>query len=184
MSEIMIFTPILSASFDRARKLSRVMAVIFTICFWLTLAGSVLILSIPFAPLISPGHAMVGLNDISVSLDGLSLAQRVLVLLAIEMTALPVVFLMHHTRQVFGHFARGEVFVLPVIVHVRRAGLWLIVSFFANIVGQLALKALGLIPPGQVHSTSWPLIIGIVTTIGAYVMEEARRFAADSAEIV
>jgi len=185
MSEAMTFTPALSSGFDRAKKLSRIMAVLFTIGFWVTLVGTTLVIAILFIPQTPPGHEdVVGLNDISVSLDGLSFGQRVWVLLAIEMVGLPVVFLMHHTRRVFGHFARGEVFVLPVIGHVRRASVWLIVSFFANIAGQIMLRATGLMPPGQSHGTAWPLIIGVVTFIAAYVMAEAQRIAADNAEIV
>ena len=89
---------------------------------------------------------------------------------------------MHHTRRVFEHFAMGEIF-LPVISHVRRTGLWLIISFFAPIVAQMTLNAMKL-SHGQAHGTAWPLVIGIVTFIAAYVMEEARRIAADNAEIV
>jgi len=85
---------------------------------------------------------------------------------------------------VFGHFARGEVFALPVIGHIRRAGLWLIVFFFANIAGQAALRAANLAPQEWADGTAWPLVLGVVTFIAAYVMEEARRIAADHAEIV
>jgi hypothetical protein len=95
-----------------------------------------------------------------------------------------VLFLMHHTRRVFGHFARGEVFVLPVSGHIRGAGLWMIISFFANIAAQTALRLTGMMPPGQSHGTAWPLVIGIVTFIAAYVMAEAQRIAADHAEII
>ena len=125
----------------------------------------------------------VGLGDIRVSLDGLSLGQRLWVLLAMEIVMLPAVFLMHHTRRVFGHFAKCEIFVLPVIGHIRSAGLWLIISFFAPIVGKTALNALKL-SHGQSDNSAWPLVIGIVTFIAAYVMEEARRIAAENAEIV
>jgi len=203
MSQTLTLAPALSPSFERARKLSRVMAMIFTIAFWMTLLGALLMLSIPFAPLIVRGaHTMVGvggiavgpqqpqemmgvgLGDIRVSLDGLSLGQRLWVLLAMETVFLPVMFLMHHTRRVFGHFAKGEIFVPPVIGHIRQAGVWLIVSFFGNIAGQTALRASALMPPGQAHGTAWPLVIGIITFIAAYVMAEATRIAAENAEIV
>jgi hypothetical protein len=172
--------PALSPGFDRARKLSRIMAVIFTIGFWLTLLAAILVLAVPFVP----GNGMVGFYDVSVSLNGLSFTQRAWVTLAMEMVALPMLFLTHHARRLFGHFARGEVFVLPVIADIRQAGLWLIVSFFANIAGETWLLATKTVPPGHVHETTWPLLIGIVTFIAAYVMEEAQRIAADNAEIV
>ena len=179
----------LSADFTRARKLSRVVAVLFTITFWFSLAGAILILATPLDPIIERGglggvgHGMVGIDDITVSLEGLSVIQCVWVMLALEIAIVPVVFLMHHARRVFGHFARGEIFVLPVIRHIRQAGLWLIISFFAPVVGQGALTALKL-SHGPAHDTIWPLVIGVTTVIAAYVMEEARRIAADHAEIV
>jgi hypothetical protein len=60
----------------------------------------------------------------------------------------------------------------------------LVVSFFTNIAGQTMLRATGLMPPGEAQGSTWPLVIGVVTFIAAYVMEEARRIAADNAEIV
>jgi hypothetical protein len=187
----------LSPSFERARKLSRVMAVVFTVGFWMALAGAVVMLAVPFIPLEAhtvvglgsisvggvPPRDAVGLGDIRVSLNGLSFGQRTWVLLAMEIVLLPIMLLMHHTRRVFGHFAKAEIFVLPVIGHVRSVGLWLIVSFFANIGGHVALVAAGLMQ-GQANGTAWPLVIGMVTFIAAYVMEEARRIAAYNAEIV
>jgi len=96
----------LSADFTRARKLSRVVAVLFTITFWFSLAGAVLILATPLDPIIEGGrggHGLVeGFNGITVSLEGLSVLQCVWVALALEITIVPAVFLMHHTRRVFG----------------------------------------------------------------------------------
>ena len=143
---------------------------------------TLLLLTVPFAPVMPDGT--LGFNDISIPLKGLSFGQRILVLLAMEAIILLAVLLMHHTRRVFEHFARGEIFALPVIGHIRRAGLWLIVSFFANIAGQIALRAANLVPREQAHGTAWPLVIGVVTCIAAYVMEEGRRIAADHAEII
>jgi hypothetical protein len=176
--------PALSPRFTRARRLSRVMAVLFSISFWLTLFAAVACLLIPFTALAPHGHIGVGFRHIKVSLDGLSIGQLLWVLLAMELTILPLVFLMHHTRRVFGHFAKDEIFVLPVIGHIRQAGLWLIVSFLANIASQTMLRATGLMPPGLAEGSFWPLVVGLVIFIAAYVMEEARRIAADHAEIV
>lgn len=191
MHQTAILSSTLSPDFARARKLSRVMAVIFTIAFWVALLGAILILCTPLDPIIERGgHGLIGHGNvgvgaagITVSLEGLSIVQCVWVMLALEITIIPVVFLMHHARRVFGHFARGEIFVLPVIVHIRQAGLWLVISFFAPIVGQMTLNALKL-SHGQTHGTIWPLVIGVVTVIAAYVMTEAQRIAAENAEIV
>jgi hypothetical protein len=143
MSQTLTLAPALSPDFERARKLSRFMAVMFTIAFWMTLLGTIVILAIPFVP-----------------------------------------YRPHGDMSVFGHFARDEIFVLPVIGHIRRAGLWLVISFFANIAGQTALRLTGLIPREQAHGTAWPLVIGIVTFIAAHVMAEAQRIASDHAEII
>jgi len=184
MSETTNFTPALSPRFARAKALSRVMAVVFLVGFWMMLLASVACLSILIPSLYPHGHVGVGFRYIQISLDGLSTGQLVWTLLALEITMLPLVFLMHHTRRVFGHFAKGEIFVLPVIGHIQQAGLWLIASFFADIAGQTMLRATGLMPRGPAQGSIWPLIIGMVTFIAAYVMEEARRIAADNAEIV
>ncbi|HKD47409.1 MAG TPA: hypothetical protein VKB67_06965 [Rhizomicrobium sp.] len=185
MSAVGTPTVTLSPGFSRARKLSRVMAVVFSIGFWMMLLASVACLSIPFTPWLVPhGPVSVGFQGITVSLNGRSTGQLLWVLVAMEILILPLVFLMHHTRRVFGNFAKGEIFALPVIGHIRHAGLWLIVSFVANIVSQTVLGATGLMPAGQAQGSTWPLVIGVVTYIAAYVMEEARRIAADHAEIV
>jgi hypothetical protein len=186
MSESFAPATTLSPDFERARKLSRVMAVLFTIAFWLTLAGTMLLLGLPLDPLLERGgvgHGIVGFYDIKVSLEGLSVLQCVWVMLAFEMATLPVLFLLHHARLVFGHFAKGEIFVLPVIDHIRSAGLWLIISFFAPMLAQMALNLLQL-SQGQAHGSTWPLTIGAVTFIAASVMAEARRIADDNASIV
>jgi len=175
----------LSPAFERARKLSRLMAMLFTIGFWLTLAGVVVILFAPFVDSFKTGHSFLQINDIQVELKGtMSLWPRLWIVLAMEMAALPVLFLMHHARRVFGHFARGEVFAAAPIAHMRQAGLWLIGSFFLGIVANILLRASHAVPPSQLQSNAWPLFTGIATTIAAHVMAEAQRIAAEHAEIV
>jgi hypothetical protein len=189
MIQASTLNPALSPAFGRARKLSRAMAVIFAIGFCLTLLGALLSLAVPLEPILDPrGHAVVaGFNAFRVTLDGLSVVQCVWVMLALELAILPVVFLMYHAGLLFWHFARGEVFVVAAIAHIRAAGLWLIASFFGAIAGPILLVVSGIMHTAT-HITSsaglWPLVIGIVTFIAAYVMEEARRIAADNAEIV
>jgi hypothetical protein len=177
--------PTLSPAFERARKLSRFMAVLFTIGFWLTLAGVVVILAAPFVDNFKTGHGFLQINDIQVELKGtMSVWQRLWIVLAMEMAALPVLFLMHHARRVFWHFARGEVFAAAPIAHMRLAGLWLIGSFFLGIVANILLRASHAVPPSQLQSNAWPLFTGITTFIAAHVMAEAQRIAAEHAEII
>jgi hypothetical protein len=181
MSTTIPVIPALSPGFDRARKLSRVMAGLFTLGFWVTLA---LLVVVPVMVAVPHTHGSISVGTAAIDFDGLSLAQRLEAAGALAIGALPALFLMHHTRRVFGHFARGEIFALPVIDHIRRSGIWLIVSFFAGIASQILLKVTHLIPPGQERGTVWPLFIGITTVIAAHVMAEAQRIAADHAEIV
>jgi hypothetical protein len=184
MSVVTFASPALSPSFDRARKLSRVMAVLFTIGFWITLVGLVVVLVIPFLPGDLPEGGKLQLNSIAVTLTGLSLWQRLGAVLALVISALPLVFLMHHTRHVFAHFSKGKVFSPEPVAHIRQAGIWMIILFFAEIVAPIAIIAIGAMPPGQFPLAFWPLFIGITTTIAAHVMAEASRIAADHAEIV
>jgi hypothetical protein len=99
--------------------------------------------------------------------------------------AIPILFLMHHARLLFRHFARGDVFAATAIAHIRAAGLWLIAYPFAGIAGGILVVASGVthavhhIVPGL-----WPLATGVTTFIAAHVMAEAQRIAAENAEIV
>jgi hypothetical protein len=181
MSQTLTLTPALSPDFERARKLSRIMAVIFAIAFWGMLLG---LLAMPIVMAVPHDNGTIGLGGENISIGGLSVLQRLQVAFALAVGALPILFLMRHTSRVFGYFAKGEIFVAPVIDHIRRAGYWLIAYFFAGIASHITLLLDGLIPKGHADLPFWPLIIGIITTILAYVMEEARRIAADHAEIV
>jgi hypothetical protein len=184
------FAVTLSPDFERARKLSRIMAVLFTIAFWLTLAATILALAIPLDPIIERGghggvgHGTIGFDTLTLSLEGLSVSQCLLVMLAFEITILPLVFLMHHARRLFSHFARGEVFAVAAITHIQAAGLWLIVSFFSPIAGGILLLAGGMAAGQPIGPGLWPLGTGVVTFIAAHVMAEARRIADDNAGII
>lgn len=184
MTEASAINPALSPAFDRARKISRIMAVLFIIAFWAT----VLVL-ITFA-MVGPFLGFVGLLQPQTTILRLTLIIEV----GITLEALPFLFVFHHAKQVFAYFAKGEVFMAGPISHMRRAGLWLFVSMFATSAGQL-VAFLGTAGPfHQLRFHDWlgillklhfsPLFVGISVYVAAYVMEEARRIAADNAEIV
>jgi hypothetical protein len=120
---------------------------------------------------------------------------------AANLIMVPELLILHHTRKLFFCFAGGEVFAAKPIAHIRAAGLWLTVSFFTGIAAIVLLDHYGLknslspLFPSHDHHFSGALIAlfmefkaalftGIATIIAAYVMEEARRIAADHAEIV
>jgi hypothetical protein len=180
MSETLHSRPALSSSFDRARKLSRIMAMIFTVCFW---AMAVILACIP-AMLVWPLEGSLNLNGTIVSFSELSRAQQFLAFLAAAVNLVPTLFLLHHTRRVFGAFAQGNVFMPTTIAHIRSSGVWLVACFFAGAVTVPLMIGAGLHEPGQLPLDFWPLIIGFTTFIAAHVMTEASRIAADHAEIV
>lgn len=180
MTPSITFSPTLSASFDPARKLSRIMALLFTLGFWLTLAGMAVVPVL----LAWPQGGRIQIGAVAASLDGLDLVPRIGAALALEISLAPLLLMLHHTKRVFGCFARGQVFDETTIGHIRFAGLWLVVLFFAEIVARMALIAIGALPPHQDILQFWPLFIGITTVIAAHVMGEAARIAAENAEIV
>lgn len=172
--------PALSPSFNRARKLSRIMAVLFSISFWLTAA---LLACIPVI-LIWPLSGSIMINDTEVSFANLSRGQHLMAFLAVVTNLVPGLFLMHHLRRLFGAFAQGAVFAPASISHIRSIGIWLVVCFFAGAATVPLMIGAGLHDPAQMSLDFWPLVTGIVTTIAAHVMTEASRIAADHAEIV
>lgn len=172
--------PTLSPAFDRARMLSRLMAVLFTIAFWLS---AVILACLP-AMLIWPLAGSINLGGTIVSFADLTRQQHVLAFLAVVVNLVPALFLLHHTRRVFGAFAQSQVFAPLTIAHIRSTGIWLVACFFGGATTVPLMIGAGLHEPGQLPLDFWPLVIGITTFIAAHVMTEAARIAADHAEIV
>lgn len=198
MSQAFAFTPALSPSFDRARKLSRVMAVLFTGAFLVMLS---VLIAIPIAAALKTTPSGIGLgvgltNGLSVGFKNLTTWQSLGAVVAVELYFLPIVLMLYQTVRLFFCFSKGQVFADSPIARIRAAGLWLTASFFTSIAAVYLLNSWGLLNspvlplhfPGALLGLSlWfngKLFTGIATTIAAYVMEEARRIAADNAEIV
>ena len=176
-------TSALSPGFSRAKKLSRVMAVIFTIAFLVMLFA--LIASL-VSVIIQRPNTGLGLfyGKLIVPLSNLRGWRAAGVMAGVALLLVPTVLTLHHTRKLFGCFARGEVFAVKPIAHIRGAGLWLTTSFFTDSAGIMLLHYCGVATPVSPIGFLVALFTGIATTIAAYVMEEARRIAADNAEIV
>lgn len=195
MGETATLSPILSPGFSRARQLSRVMTVFFTIAFVvmaMTMLAAPIMAIFKTSPIMmilqkTPGslNLDIGLNHgIRISLSGVSGWPAIGAMLAVEVMVLPIVLTLHHARKLFGCFAKGEVFAATPIGHIRAAGLWLTVSFFADIAGVTLLRYCGQNQHIGFLEFIGALFTGIAITIVANVMSEAHRIASDHAEIV
>ncbi|HVZ27922.1 MAG TPA: hypothetical protein VG798_04630 [Rhizomicrobium sp.] len=187
--------PSLSSGFAVARKLSRVMAVIFTLALLLMLFVMVANLA---TAIFTPRNVGIGLeHGIRIPTGDLRGWQAIGALVAANLVLVPDILILHHTSRLFFCFAKGEVFVAKSIAHIRATGWWLTISFFTGIAAVYLLQFCGLknayapvhiyFPGGLVGlSIEWKdeLLFGLPIIIAAYVMEEARRIAADHAEIV
>ena len=194
--------PALSSSLVRARQLSRFVALLFALGFLVMLScalSGVYFLFVPTTPA-GVGHAVGFMNGFGVGFGDVQGWPRIAAMAATELTFVPTVLVLYHLCRLFLCFAKGEVFAARAIAHIRSAGLWEIVSFFTG-TGAIYLLVLAGIKGGvydairrtpdllaalastAVHYEN-AIFVGVPIIIAAYVMEEARRIAADHAEIV
>ena len=174
--------PQLSPAFGRARRLSRLLALLFTIGLFFSL-----ILSIVLPVMVVwPGAGAIKIDEQDLVLTGLSLPRRLLAAVGGEIGLGPSLVILYHARLLFRRFAEGEVFSAAAIAHIRTVGLWLMLYFITNMIQQalvhLAMPAEKF--PGNLDPKPLMLIFGIATFIAAYVMAEARRIADENASIL
>jgi hypothetical protein len=205
MSQMTALTPALSPRFARAKKLSRFVALLFTLSFLVMLSVDLSAVMFVFFPKTPSGVSFgIGLpGGFGVGFGDLHTWQSVGAMVAVQLMTVPTVLVLYHMWRLFLCFAKGEIFAAPPIAHLRAAGFWQTTSFFTCI-GAVYLLALCGIRSGLLSHVHFPgpilgallqlptvavrfwtgLFIGIPIIIAAYVMEEARRIAADNAEIV
>lgn len=200
MSQTLTLNPSMPSGPERTRMLSRLMVAFFAIAFLLNLS---MVLTAPlfgiFQKTLGGAGLGFGLGErIIVGFASLTHAQAIGAVIGMEIFALPRTLAMYHILRMFLCFSRGEVFAAKPIAHLRAAGWWLVACFFASIAAISLLSAWGglvtadgaphfhfpgaLIGLAVIFRTT--LFTGIPVIIAAYVMEEARRVAADHAEIV
>jgi len=155
-------SPQLSPEFDRARKLSRILAVVLTISFWIGIAVAICTAAVGFVPGAETWLQHHLSHFRSYGHHDVPLSVAVLLFLA---AMIPSLFALHHARRVFLHFAKGEVFAAATIADMRTAALWVTIA--------------GIVPPRAIV-----LMVGVAGYVAAYVMAEARRIADDNAGIV
>ena len=198
MSHTLTLAPALSPPFDRARKLSRVIGILFALGFLVMLSVALSAIAFVFLPTTPSGvgHGIGFSQGFTAGFKGLDVWQRIGSMAGVELITLPTVLVLHHMRKLFFCFARGEVFAAQPIAQIRWAGLWMTASFFLGIAGVFLLAASGQMQ-GIMSVVRFPYAVpalalrfddgiftGIPLIIAAYVMTEARRIAADHAEIV
>ena len=195
MSETSTFTPSLSPGFIRARSLSRFVALLFTLGLLVMLSTGLAAMAFLFLP---RNHGIGFPNGVSVDFGMLHGWAVIGAVVAVELITVPVAAVLHHMRKLFLCFAKGEVFAARSIAHVRAAGLWLTASFLTGIAAVYLLAQCGDREGFLGHGLHFnlgnlfgislrfdtALFVGVPTIIAAYVMEEARRIAADNAGIV
>lgn len=149
--------PVLSPAFDRARKLSRILAVVLglgIVLMAVALVGFTIYMLSPDLQAFIAEHSRKPFRAVG-------WGKYALVLIA----AVPCFLALRYARRLFQRFAEGDVFSAATIGLMRTVALWITVT--------------GFIPPQPLI-----LIIGMATYVAGYVMAEARRIADENASIV
>jgi hypothetical protein len=182
----------LSEGFRRARTLSRILAFILSLGFWLTVVlGLVVVGGIIFGALLwpviwqLPDHAVLSYNNSpEVRISSLSLGGKLGVIAAVLLRFGPAAVALRFGHRVLLHLAKGEVFSTDTIASMRTVSLWMVGVAFATSVDKFVFNvSTGLGPHGLTANLSL-LFFGLCAYVAAYVMSEARRIADDNASIV
>ena len=174
------------ASFDRARKLSLVIVLLFDIALW---AWFLMLAALPvallfFLPLLARHFGAVWAQYSGLVLGDLSIGRRLVLIADFAVAMVPNLFIFLHARRLFAGLARGNIFTESTIAHLRALGFWLIVSVLLGVVVQSVLFGVAEIRHVNFNLNPQSLLYGAMIYVAAYVMAEARRIAADNAEIV
>lgn len=181
------------SSFDRARRISVVIVLLFDITLWLAVAFTVvaplaLLFVLPNLAWFSadlPGMAAAEwAKHSSLPLGGISIGRKLLLVVDFLAAMAPTLLILSHGRKLFAGFTRGEVFTEASIAHLKALGFWLIVSVVVGFLVQMFFFAIAQIRETAFDIEPMTLLYGAMTYVAAYVMAEARRIAADHAEIV
>jgi Protein of unknown function (DUF2975) len=191
-SDLIDETP-MPSSFDRARRISVVIVLLFDIALWLTVAFTVLA---PLAVLfVLPNLAAIS-ADLATAAQpewakvsrlpfaALTIWRRLLLVADFLAAMAPTLFILSHGRKLFAGFARGKVFTETTIAHLKALGFWLILSVVVGVFVQVFFFAVAEIRKTHLDIEPITLLYGAMTYVAAYIMAEASRIAADHAEIV
>jgi len=185
--------PQMPLSFDRARRISVVIVLLFDIALWLAVAFTIvaplaLLFVLPnlgvFSADFPAAAAAEWAKHSSLPLASISMGRKLLLIADFLVAMAPTLFILSHGRKLFAGFARGQVFTEASIAHLKALGFWLIVSVVAGVIIQSFFFAIAQIKDPDFNLNLVSLLYGAMTYVAAYVMAEARQIAADNAEIV
>jgi hypothetical protein len=191
-SDLIDETP-MPSSFDRARRISVVIVLLFDIALWLAvaftvLAPLVLLFAVPNLAAISTDLAAAAQAEwVKVSrlpFAALTIGRRLLLVADFLVAMAPTLFILSHGRKLFAGFACGQVFTETTIAHLKALGFWLILSVVVGVFVQIFFFAVAEIRKTHLDIEPITLLYGAMTYVAAYIMAEASRIAADHAEIV
>ena len=182
------------ASFDRARRISVVIVLLFNIVLWLSIAFLVavpliLLFVLPNLAGFLPDSAAAAAaaewaKHSNLKLVDISIGRRLLLTADFLVAMAPTLLILLHGRRLFAGFARGEIFTDDAIAHLKSLGFWLIVSVVLGVFVQIFFFAIAQIRDPDFDLNPLSLLYGAMLYVAAYIMAEARRIAADHAEIV
>jgi hypothetical protein len=170
-------------SFHRARQLSRFVAAMLSISFWITAATlpAVMVAILFFHDAI---HESLVSGQPAITLASLAVGQRVSLVADLLLYSVPSLFILFYLRALFARFASGEVFTGANIARIRLIGLLLLVSAVTtNLAQVIFFRIVGVAEP-DFDFKLLPLLYGAITYIAAYIITEAQRIADDNASIV
>jgi hypothetical protein len=176
-----------SPSHRRLQLMSRLLSWLFTALLgFFGVVLTALILGVIFYSgeylRISPTNAWIGTGPPdSVAFASLPLGQRLAFALVGVVRAAPILMIFWHMRQLFGLYARGEVFTPRNAMHLGRAGAWLCAHALAPFVCHLFLQATGYeIDKNWMHLDSvQAFVLGLLVFAVAQVMQVGREIEED-----
>ena len=180
-------------SFDRARRISVVIVLLFDIALWAAVAFFVVV---PLALLFVLPNLASFSTDVatvvatqwakysSLPFAQLSIGRRLLLIVDFLVAMTPNLLILFHGRKLFAGFTRGAVFTEANIAHLKALGFWLIMSALLGMIVQIFFFAIAQIRHPDFDINLLAFLYGAMTYVAAYVMAEARQIAADHAEIV
>jgi len=198
----------LSSQFKKASTLSRFLAELLRVAFWLTLFLAIALIGIALLSAMNVSmswgplrpDAVVSFNSPQIPVASLSGWSKLGIGAAFLMRFGPSIAALHYGHRAFTRFARGEVFNLATIADIRSASLWMVVTAFATGIDQVIFNTavgLGSTFP-TFHPATWfaglsagglsfnpgMFFFGLCTYVAARVMAEARRIADDNASFI